>query len=416
MLPLDLTAIGAAWYAGNLHKWVCAPKGAGFLHVRPDRQEGVRPPTISHGANAPIGAGGHLSRYRAEFDWQGTLDPTPWLSVPAALAYVGGLLDGGWPAVMARNHALTLEARDAVGAALGLGAGLPAPESMLGSMVALPLPETGPLALAAAGSSPLDTDPLQRRLLDEFRIEVPITSWPVPAAEPPDGPRRLIRISSALHNGPDDAERLAAALAQLATADRVDKRGDRLEPAARAASTAAGPAAAEPAATATGSGRRGRVPDRPEGRHHPAEVRHRGAREGAAAAAARAGEVAARESVPAGAGRVPRRDPRRAGRDPAVALILEAPLEDVLDLGVEPEGRAPDDDLVGRLEPGQARLRDDLVHRPGLLHRLLQRPPVGGEHRPDHRSGERDRRHHLADHDREDAGGEQRATDEESAR
>jgi isopenicillin-N epimerase len=221
MLPLDLTAIGAAWYAGNLHKWVCAPKGAGFLHVRPDQQEGVRPSTISHGANAPIGAGGHLSRYRAEFDWQGTLDPTAWLSVPAAFAYVGGLLDGGWPAVMARNDALTLRARDAVAGALGLGAGLPAPDAMLGSMVALPLPEAGPLALAASGSSPLDTDPLQRRLLDDFRIEVPITSWPVPAAEPPDGPRRLIRISSALHNGPDDAERLADALAELATADRV---------------------------------------------------------------------------------------------------------------------------------------------------------------------------------------------------
>jgi hypothetical protein len=88
-------------------------------------------------------------------------------------------------------------------------------------MVALPLPEAGPLALAASVSSPLDTDPLQRRLLDDFRIEVPITSWPVPAAEPPDGPRRLIRISSALHNGPDDAERLADALAELATADRV---------------------------------------------------------------------------------------------------------------------------------------------------------------------------------------------------
>jgi isopenicillin-N epimerase len=221
MLPLDLIAIGAAWYAGNLHKWVCAPKGAGFLHVRPDRQDGVRPPTISHGANAPIGAGGHLSRYRAEFDWQGTLDPTPWLSVPAALAYVGGLVDGGWPAVMERNHELALQARDAVGSALGLGAGLPAPESMLGSMVALPLPETGPLAVAATGSSPLDTDPLQGRLLDEFRIEVPITSWPVPAAEPPDGPRRLIRISSALHNGPDDAQRLAAALADLAVGSRV---------------------------------------------------------------------------------------------------------------------------------------------------------------------------------------------------
>jgi len=221
MLPLDLTAIGAAWYTGNLHKWVCAPKGAGFLHVRPDRQTGVRPPTISHGANAPIGPGAHATRYRAEFDWQGTLDPTPWLTVPAALATVGGLVDGGWPAVMARNHELTLHARDVLTPVLGLTADAPAPASMLGSMVALPLPTTGPLARDASGSSPLDTDPLQQRLIDEFRIEVPIVAWPVPAAEPPGGPRRLIRVSSALHNGPDDVERLASALTRLSSEDGV---------------------------------------------------------------------------------------------------------------------------------------------------------------------------------------------------
>jgi hypothetical protein len=49
----------------------------------------------------------------------------------------------------------------------------------------------------------------------EHRIEVPIYPWPVPAAEPPDPPRRLIRISAALHNGPDDADRLAAALSAI---------------------------------------------------------------------------------------------------------------------------------------------------------------------------------------------------------
>jgi isopenicillin-N epimerase len=87
---------------------------------------------------------------------------------------------------------------------------------MIGAMVALPLPTTGPLATAGSGSSPLDTDPLQQRLLDEHRIEVPIYPWPVPAAESPEPPQRLIRISSALHNGPDDAERLATALRVIA--------------------------------------------------------------------------------------------------------------------------------------------------------------------------------------------------------
>ena len=222
MLPLDLDRLGAAWYAGNLHKWVCAPKGSAFLHARRDRQPGIRPGTISHGANALLDesaarGGGHggSTRYRAEFDWQGTLDPTPWLAVGDTLRHVGGLLDGGWPEVMARNHELTLQARTRLAGVLGIETATLAPSSMLGSMVALPLPTSGPLAMAGAGSSPLDTDPLQQILLDRFRIEVPIYPWPVPAAESPDPARRLIRVSSGLHNGPDDVDRLAAALEAL---------------------------------------------------------------------------------------------------------------------------------------------------------------------------------------------------------
>jgi isopenicillin-N epimerase len=219
LVPLDLRRLGAAWYTGNLHKWVCAPKGAAFLHARRDRQPGIRPNTISHGANAVLGATGGQgawTRYRAEFDWQGTLDPTPWLAADDALRYVGGLVEGGWPAIMPLNHELTLEARTVMAAALGLDVATLSPPSMLGSMVALPLPEAGPLAMAGTGSSPLDTDPLQQVLLDRFRIEVPIGAWPVPAAEPLDPPRRLIRVSSALHNGADDAPRLADALRTMA--------------------------------------------------------------------------------------------------------------------------------------------------------------------------------------------------------
>ena len=219
MLPLDLDRLGAAWYTGNLLKWVCAPKGAAFLHARRDRQPGIRPNTISHGANAELGVpsgDGGTSRYRAEFDWQGTLDPTPWLAVGDALRFIGGLVAGGWPAVMARNQELTLQARPVLADAVEADPAALAPASMLGSMFALPLPGSGPLALAGAGSSPLDTDPLQRVLVERFGIEVPIYPWPVPAAEPPEPPRRLIRVSSALHNDAADTERLADALRTLA--------------------------------------------------------------------------------------------------------------------------------------------------------------------------------------------------------
>jgi isopenicillin-N epimerase len=211
MLPLDLDALGAAYYTGNLHKWVCAPKGAAFIHVRRDRQAGVRPATISHGANAPIL---DRSRYRVEFDWQGTLDPTAWLAVPAAIDFVGGLVDGGWPAVMARNRGLTLRARDALARLLGEERG--SPDEMIGSMVALPLPRAGPLGGLAGGSSPLDTDPLQQVLFDRFAVEVPIGAWPVPAAISGQTTRRVIRVSTALHNDIDDVDRLVAALAEFA--------------------------------------------------------------------------------------------------------------------------------------------------------------------------------------------------------
>jgi isopenicillin-N epimerase len=194
MVPLDLGRLGVTYYSGNCHKWLCAPKGTAFLWVRRDRHAAVRPLTISHGATA-VRPG--RSRFRLEFDWTGTSDPTGWLTVPRAIEYVGNLVPGGWPAVMARNHALALEARDLLCEAAGTPP--PCPDSMVGSLASVRLPDgTAPVAWRRP-------DPLQARLYDDWRIEVPVMSWPV-------APRRLIRVSAQLYNGRAQYERLAQAL------------------------------------------------------------------------------------------------------------------------------------------------------------------------------------------------------------
>ena len=210
MLPLDLDAIGAAYYTGNCHKWVCAPKGAAFLHVRRGLHGGVRPLSISHGANDPDPG---RTAFRKEFDWTGTDDPTAYLAIPAALDVMGSLLPGGWPALMASNRALAIAGRDAIRGALGR-AGLDpgpvaAPDEMVGSMATVALPGRG--LLPAAGRSPLDIDPLQQALWDGWRIEVPIL--PLPAAEGPRG--RLVRISAQAYDHLGEYELLGAALAEV---------------------------------------------------------------------------------------------------------------------------------------------------------------------------------------------------------
>jgi isopenicillin-N epimerase len=197
MIPLDLRALGAAYYTGNLHKWVCAPKGSAFLYTRANRRYAIRPVAISHGANATRT---DRTRYLIEFDWTGTFDPSAILAVPDSIRFIGSLVPGAWPEIMQRNHRLALRGRDILARSLGIAP--PVPDDMLGSMAALPLPDgTATTAPALYG------DPLQDALLEEDHIEVPVVPWPHP-------PKRLIRISAQVYNDEGEYERLAAVLAR----------------------------------------------------------------------------------------------------------------------------------------------------------------------------------------------------------
>lgn len=194
-VQLDLDGLGAAWYTGNLHKWVCAPKGAAFLYTREDRVGSTRPLVISHGAALEHGA---RPRYRREFDWQGTYDPSAYLAVADALRFLSELAPGGLEAVMRHNRALALMGRDLICARLGIAN--PCPDGMVGSMAAIPLGQTAPVQLDRV----LTTEPLQDAIYAEG-IEVPVVRFPTATD-------CMVRISAHVYNCADDYRRLADVL------------------------------------------------------------------------------------------------------------------------------------------------------------------------------------------------------------
>jgi isopenicillin-N epimerase len=198
MLPLNLKKLRPAYYTGNLHKWVCAPKGAAFLWVREDKQSALQPAIVSHGNNVHRQGYTH---FQDRFDWAGTFDPTAWFCVGQAIRWTGQLLPGGWPELRKKNHELVVRARRLICDRLDLVP--PCPERMLGSMATIPLPER------LQGRPRLGKiDAEQLRLYDEFGIEVPFVRV---------GPhqRRYLRISAHLHNSLAEYEYLADALARV---------------------------------------------------------------------------------------------------------------------------------------------------------------------------------------------------------
>jgi isopenicillin-N epimerase len=142
--------------------------------------------------------------FQDEFDWQGTLDVTGWLSVPAALRFGASLLPGGWNALREHNRQLAIAARRLLCERLELAP--PCPESMLGSMATLLLPDL--LQPATPGESRAVIarfNPLQTWLFEQHAIEVPLVTWGAPS-------RHWFRVSAHAHNAIGDYERLADAL------------------------------------------------------------------------------------------------------------------------------------------------------------------------------------------------------------
>lgn len=155
-LALDIPALGADWYAANLHKWYFAPRGCGLLWAAESAQDDLHPASISWRLD---------EGFTAEFDWYGTRDPSPFLCFPDGVTFMDNL---GPERLRAYNHDLVVQ-----GAGLffeRFAPELSLPKAMTAAMALAPLPAGLPAAKP-------DADALRDHLLFQHKIEVPIVPW-----------------------------------------------------------------------------------------------------------------------------------------------------------------------------------------------------------------------------------------------
>jgi len=183
-IHIDFEEISADFYSGNLHKWLCAPKGAGFLYARPEDQELLEPLVVSWGWESEKPS---LSKFVDHHEWQGTRDISAFLSVPAAIKFQE---EHTWNKVRADCHALVVEAEKHIRELTGVPS-LYSRDTWFAQMVAAELP---------VGTDIIE---LKSRLYDEYRIEVPLIEW---------NGKKLIRVSVQGYNTKKDIDCLIEAL------------------------------------------------------------------------------------------------------------------------------------------------------------------------------------------------------------
>jgi isopenicillin-N epimerase len=186
---LNITELDADAYAANAHKWLCAPKGAAFLHVRREFQPKIQPLVVSWGYEAITPS---ASRFLDEQQWTGTRDIAAFLAVPAAIAFC---TSPAWQSAQTDCHVLLRSARNRLTESFGMKPLCPDSAEWFRQMTALQLP-------------PCDGASLQSRLYQRHRVEVPIFEW--------QG-RQLLRLSVQAYNSTADIDRLVAGLTEELT-------------------------------------------------------------------------------------------------------------------------------------------------------------------------------------------------------
>jgi isopenicillin-N epimerase len=185
-IPLNLSDLRADFYTGNLHKWLSSPVGAGFLYARPEQQDRLLPLVVSWGYQSLTPG---VSRFQDYFEWIGTDDPSAYLAVPAAIEFQQ---ENDWDSVRAECHRLVVDACARACRATGLAPLAPLSTDWVGQMAAIPLPK-----------NTISAEEQQRRLLEEYRIEIPIIDWQEV---------RCARLSLQAYNSAADVELLLEAL------------------------------------------------------------------------------------------------------------------------------------------------------------------------------------------------------------
>ncbi|MBL8061824.1 MAG: aminotransferase class V-fold PLP-dependent enzyme [Anaerolineales bacterium] len=192
-IPLHLDFLGADFYGGNLHKWLCAPKGAGFLYARPEVQHLLKPLVVSWGYESETPSG---STFIDHHEWWGTRDVAAFLTVPMAIRFQQ---EQDWAEVRSACHKLGVETWHRIHQLTGIAPLHSDPETWFGQMNVSLLPADTDIAL------------LKRRLYDEFKVEIPLIEW---------NERKLIRLSVQGYNSRRDMDILLKALEALLVRDR----------------------------------------------------------------------------------------------------------------------------------------------------------------------------------------------------
>jgi isopenicillin-N epimerase len=186
-IPLNLDELQADYYTGALHKWLLAPKGCSFLHVKKEYQDRLDPLIVSWGYESEMPS---HSRFLDYFEYTGTRDSSAYLVLPALKKFWD---EENW-LEQSKNakeclHSWYIKFCDL----LNTQAICPISTEFLGQMISVPISTPDPIEL-------------KELLYEDYKIEIPITNR---------GNEFFLRISYQAYNTEDELHYLYDCLSSV---------------------------------------------------------------------------------------------------------------------------------------------------------------------------------------------------------